>query len=179
MIIYITITFLLMILTFFITRFFYITKLKKCDVVINDLTTIDKETGLYNRHFFDYTYLSEFHRASRINCPLALVFFKSTSTDKLPQILLDSIKRDTDFISRYEKNIYAAVLYDTSLEGVDQIINRVMERVDGDMDLNIGVHTSIPDSHTSSIKLVEEAIKSLNVAISRGDRIIEFTLNSI
>lgn len=179
MVIYVIITLFLMISTFLITRMYYISCQKKDNKTIEELTIIDSETGLYNRTFFDKYYLSEFHKAQRINHPIALLFLETIDVKEVSKILTQSIKRDTDFVSRFCDNIFVVVMYNTNADGVDPVIKRVMDNLKKEITLNIGVHTGIPDSHTSSRNLIDEAFKALEKSKNRGNKTIEFSLNSI
>lgn len=172
MIYQIVLTLVLMSLVFFITKHIYTKEIKR-------LTIIDKKTGIYNRSYFDYTFISEFHRARRIQHPIALIFIQTDKSIKLTKSLLDSIKRDTDFIAQYEKELYVAVLYDTDSNGTDKIINRIMESKPMDHDINIGVYAGIPDCHISSKYMLETGLKALEKSINIGKNCVEFSLNSI
>lgn len=168
-----------MITTFLITRMYYIKHLKEDNIIIDELTIIDSETGLYNRDFFDKTYLSEYHRARRIKHPIALLFLETENIKDISMILKSSIKRDTDFLSRYERNLFVAVMYDTNSDGVDLVIKRIMDNLNSSLIINMGIHAGIPDGHTSSRNLLNQALKALTKSKNRGDNIIEFSLNSI
>jgi GGDEF domain-containing protein len=165
-------TVILMALVFFITRSFYKKEIKS-------LTLKDRRTGIYNRSYFDHVYMSEFHRARRINHPISLIFIKSDRSIEVAEKLIESIQRDTDFIAQYEEELYVAVLYDTDSNGTDKVINRILESRPYDHNLNIGVYAGVPDNHISSRYMLEAGMKALEKSIKNGKNCVEFSLDSV
>lgn len=158
--------------TFLITRVIYIRQIKK-------LTIKDKKTGIYTRSYFDSVYITEFQRARRINHPISIIFIKCDSSTELIGELIHSIQRDTDFIAKYDKEHYVAVLYDTDSNGTDKVISRIISNLPEGRTVNMGIHACIPDSHISSQYLLDESKNALIKSLKHGKNMVEFSLDSI
>jgi len=163
---------MLSILTYIITRGVYIKR-------VNALTIKDEKTGIYNRNYFDLIYISEFQRARRISHPISIIFIQCDSSTEVTEKLIQSIKRDTDLIAKYDEDHYIAVLYDTNSIGTDKVINRIMYNIPEGHTVNMGVHSGIPDNHTSSQYLLDESKKALVKSLRYGRNRVEFSLDSI
>ncbi len=179
MLIYFGVVLLLIFITFLLTRNFYNRKLLQKDDEIQKLHTVNPDTGIYYRTYFDKIFLSEFHRARRIQHPIALIFIYNPGNTIIDKKLTATIKRDTDFVSYFEDKTYVCVLYNTDVEGVDNVIKRLFNTLSENDELKIGIHTQIPDNHTSSKNLIDEAYKALNRAKNSQGMAVEFSLNSI
>ena len=164
----------------------YSTEIQKLEEQVEDLTLKDRLTNTFNRHYFDETFIKEFHRARRASLPLGVVFIEINMIDPTDEVLkttakliLSIIKRDTDFVAKYSNNTFIAVLNNTISDGVEYVVEKVVKNIDPSLEISIGVHVGIPDGHTSSQIMLNEAEKALEKAKKGGVSNIEFSLNSI
>lgn len=152
-------------------------KIRGLQKQINELTIWEKGTRLYKRNHFDDLYIKEFHRARRTSEVLSIIYLKVEENDKTALNLTNSIKRNTDYICHYGKNLYLLLLTGTNADGTEHVIDRLTDTF-SDQSHHMGIYSGIPDSHTSSQSMLDEAMKALEKSISSRNR-IEFSLNSI
>ncbi len=178
-------------------------ELEKMNKQLEILTIKDPLTNTYNRPYFEKAYIKEFHRSRRISIPLAVIFIDIDNfkvlNDKygieignlalitVSNILLSTIKRSIDFISRFDGDEFIVILNNTNVDGTEQVIKRIFEEISNlnikefkePLTVSIGVHVGIPDNHISSQFLLDQAEEALLKAKNRGKNRVEFSLNSI
>lgn len=110
---------------------------------LEELSTRDKLTNLYNRRYFDDALRQALSEARRLQQPLSLLLldadhFKPLNDNyghlfgdeclvKIAQVLTDNIRRPRDTIARYGGEEFAVILPNTEINGAlhlaDQILN--------------------------------------------------------
>lgn len=144
---------------------------------LDRLTVKDSITDLYKKEHLETIYIKELHRARRSNEVLSILFLYTEESVELSRSLSRVIKRDTDYICQYDKDLYLLLLTDTDANGTDHVISRLRDLLK-DREFHIGVHTGIPDNHTNSQSMLYEAMKALKRSKSQPKG-IEFSLNSV
>jgi diguanylate cyclase (GGDEF)-like protein len=175
-------------------------ELDKLNSKLKELTIKDTLTNCFNRLYFEKNYIKEFHRSRRASQPIAILFididdFKEINDSlghevgdtiliKVAKALNTAIQRETDFVARYGGDEFIAVLYNTNSQGVDLVIKRIKDGMEGITEtekkttISIGVHVGIPDSHTNSRMMLIEADKALYKAKKNGKNRTEYSINS-
>lgn len=169
---------ILIVLTFLLSSHYYRQIISEKDRIINELTITDIETGTYNRKFFERVFLTEYHRARRMKQPLTIILVETDDTESFSQILLSSVKRETDYIARYDDVLFVILLSGVDSEGVDEVVKRIMGNL-GTINVNMGINIIIPDRHSSSANMINEAEKALNLSKAHGKNTIEYSLKSL
>ncbi|MBF0445888.1 MAG: diguanylate cyclase [Magnetococcales bacterium] len=159
-----------------------VTQEKKLENELRYLSTTDALTKLFNRRHFDSVLEEEFKRAKRYKLVLGLLLFdvdhfkKFNDTyghdqgDRVLQAIgkvMNGHFRDIDHPCRYGGEEFCAVLPSTGLEGVQNVAERLREkisdmRVDG-LQVHISIGVSIfPNSGAKSpdelLKMADEAL---------------------
>jgi len=145
----------------------------------------DPLTGLSNRYGFDNRLILEWNRAVRDKSALSLVIFNidsitmckdSGTRDELlkaiSEILDISIKRTTDFISRWSDDEFAALLPITGTDGVTIVAERIYKElrdmdltaVDGKASISIGVGVHAPESGERPIDFINKTYNAFTKA---------------
>jgi len=112
---------------------------------LENLSSLDCLTGLFNRRYFDDNLMKEWKQAKRDHTPLSLLivdidFFKEYTEyyghlagddclRKVAQGLYEALMRPTDIIARYGGEEFTALLPNTGSEGAQKIARRMMEHV--------------------------------------------------
>jgi diguanylate cyclase (GGDEF)-like protein len=115
---------------------------------VKGLAMTDAVSGLFNRHAFEDTLISEVHRADRYGHPLSLIIFDLDSfkeyndtwghpagDERLRAIsnLIRSTQRKHDISARYGGDEFAIILPNTDKEGALQFARRLLEAAQADM----------------------------------------------
>lgn len=198
----------ILIVLIFLLRIYLLNKIRDRDVKIeilssevNKLTQKDPLTNIYNRLYFDKNYIKEFHRARRVKQPLGILCvdvdnLKAINANKgkavgdsviqeVAKVLSIVIQRDTDFVTRYNGDEFIAILYNANSDGVELVLNRIMSKLEtitpefANFSISAGVHVGIPDNHTNSEMMLNEAEKALLKAKKESGNSVEFSVNSI
>lgn len=207
-VLFLYLTIITLIVLIIVLRFYFLNKIRDKDVEIeilssevNKLSQKDPLTNIYNRLYFDKNYIKEFHRARRVKQPLGILCVDLDDLKKInieegksvgdsiikdiAKILNKVIQRDTDFVVRYNSDEFIAILYNTDSNGVELVLERIISNLDiktpkgKPVYISAGVHVGIPDNHTNSEMMLNEAVKALLKAKKQLGNSIEFSLNSI
>lgn len=207
-VLFLYLTIITLIVLIIVLRFYFLNKIRDKDVEIeilssevNKLNQKDPLTNIYNRLYFDKNYIKEFHRARRVKQPLGILCVDLDDLKKInieegksvgdsiikdiAKILNKVIQRDTDFVVRYNSDEFIAILYNTDSNGVELVLERIISNLDiktpkgKPVYISAGVHVGIPDNHTNSEMMLNEAVKALLKAKKQLGNSIEFSLNSI
>lgn len=173
--------------------------LKYANKMLEQLSTTDALTGLYNRRMFDQNLANYWKMARREQMPISLLlcdidFFKQINDrfghlegdrclKELAQILKACISRPMDMVARYGGEEFIFVLPDTPLLGAVGIANDIMQRIakrneatytEIKFTLSIGVATVTPNEKSGEcIELLHAADEALYAAKEKGRNRIE------
>ncbi len=171
-------------------------KLEEANTALENLSTTDSLTGLYNRRYFDLKFEEQLHLAKRAQTTLSLIMvdvdlFKEINDSyghvlgdqylkDIASILKRNLHRSTDIGIRYGGDEFVLMLYDDSIDGVLLIANRIMkevEQISVKMDyiaaeksttVSIGIINTVPGPDTTMTDLIEAADKALYRAKEQG-----------
>lgn len=177
MIITVIISIITSLITAAVLTIFFRKKIEHLQKQISELTLWDKDTGLYKKDHFDDIYMKEFQRARRVSEILSILFIRTEESLTTSLNIAKTIKRNTDYVCLHDKDTYILLLTGTNADGTEHVIDRVSEILT-DQSFNMGIYSGIPDSHTSSQSMLDEAMKALEKSISSRNS-VEFSLNSI
>lgn len=176
-------------------------QLKKANLELHRLATIDGLTKVANRRCFDAYLQAEWRRMARLNHPLAVIlsdidYFKlyndtyghqagDICLQKVAAALQRTVKRPADLVARYGGEEFVAILPNTDAEGATHIARTIREEtnalkiphcaslVHDYVTLSLGVAVIVPTVETSPYELIEKADGALYRAKDAGrDRVI-------
>ncbi len=170
--------------------------LKKANLELQRLVSVDGLTQISNRRHFDYQFQREWNRSIRENEPISLImcdvdFFKQYNDfyghqkgdDCLRQVaraIENSAKRPADLVARYGGEEFVVVLPNTPNQGALIVANTVLKaikrlqipheksEVAAVVTLSLGVSTIVPQKGIDSKQLVEVADEALYHAKENG-----------
>ncbi len=186
-------------------------KLEEANKSLEALSTKDPLTGVYNRRYFSTRLDEELQLAVRSEIEISLLMidlddFKVINDhyghhygdrylELLGQVLVNAMRRSTDFVVRYGGDEFLIVLFDTDAAGAKQLAQIIKDNVeaakvhDSKLDITINTTCSIgifsfiptPGTMTNQVtKLVDDALyiakkegKNRIVAYEGTDKIIE------
>lgn len=171
-------------------------KLKVANVSLENLSTKDSLTGLYNRRYFDIIMNEQINLATRSGSSIALIMididgFKDINDiyghvagdyflKDMGKAIIDVLPRSTDFATRYGGDEFGIVLYDTSLEGAMKLAEDIKQSMslvkvrdeyeskDVSTTVSMGVVSVVPDKSVDVNSIVEYADNALYKAKSEG-----------
>jgi diguanylate cyclase (GGDEF)-like protein len=164
-------------------------ELKRYRDFLENLSSTDGLTGIFNRRRFDETLDSEWRRARRAASPLSLILmdidlFKSYNDHyghlagddclrRLAQVLSDCVRRPSDLVARYGGEEFACLLPNTDANGAMQVANHILEATNN---LNIPhAHSSVADRVTVSIgvtTIIPVTGQPVSQLIQRADELL-------
>lgn len=171
-------------------------KLENVNKQLEDLSIKDSLTGVFNRRYFnsmveDYLKLSKRGRTYISLLMIDLDDFKDINDTyghlagdyilkDLAKILKSSLKRSTDYVSRYGGDEFVILLYDTD-EREAMMIGKEIENSIKKLKIrkefteenvlitsSIGMYSVLPDKNTQKNELIEKADKALYLAKKNG-----------
>lgn len=173
-----------------------VAKIKLQTDQLENLSTIDGLTGIYNRRIFDETLVRKWKRMLREKQYLSVImcdvdFFKlfndnygHQTGDKCLQTIVDtikaSLKRPSDFVARYGGEEFVILLSDTTPEGAQHLaedirtsvhdlkIKHDKSQIDEYVTLSLGVSSVIPHKGLLPIDLIETADRALYECKKKG-----------
>src|SRR6056297_31868 len=171
-------------------------ELETANARLERMSHADGLTGIPNRRYFDFMFKKLMASATRMSIPLSLLlldidFFKPyndtyghlAGDDALKTIaenLHKTIKRESDFISRYGGEEFAIVLFGNDLKAAERLGENIRQQVEaldiaheasGTSDritVSIGIATCIPEPHIKPENLIYCADQALYEAKSTG-----------
>ncbi len=160
------------------------------------LSFFDEITGVFNRPFFDGLLGQEWNRGTREASPVTLILIDIDSFQKFNQTygsekgdnclnkiagaLKAAAKRPGDSLSRYEKDIFAAILPNTDLEGGTVVAKGMLEKVaelniphseskiSSRVTITLGLGSLVPDWVLEPDQMIAEVKKTLSEAKKEG-----------
>lgn len=178
------------------------TYLLKLNEKLHRFATIDRLTKVANRYCFDQYLDHEWHRLTRCQKPLSLIFcdldfFKQYNDEyghpagdeclqKVAQTIRKTVKRSTDLVARYGGEEFVVILPETDLSGaikvatnirtaVEQLqIRHSQSRISKYVTLSLGVASIIPTQTASPENLIEQADTKLYEAKQSGRNCIKY-----
>lgn len=165
------------------------------------LVSTDELTAVANRRCFDEYLKREWKRLSREHKPLSLIlcdldFFKAYNDTyghqagdecikQVADIIRRVVKRPADLIARYGGEEFAVILPNTQAKGAVQVAETIRSEVKAEgiahagsqvsklVTLSLGVASVVPDSDSSTDKLITEAEQALyHGKVGLGDRVV-------
>ncbi len=151
---------------------FLLEYLRSSGEAIADVSIIDSDTGIYNRHYFLQRLGGELSRAKRHRYPLSLALMNVERLDvikdmHLPRLRNEALRRvgiflkqylrEEDLVARFEGDTFAILLPDTSGPDAERLINKLHTRMEW------------------SIFELEEASVKLNLSATSGVVAYEFS----
>ncbi len=178
-------------------------QLEESNELLQELSTLDALTGLYNRRSFDESLRSEWRRVMRELTPLSLLmvdidYFKvyndtyghQMGDDCLQRVagaLRSSLKRAGDRVSRYGGEEFAVILPGTAEAGAQVVAETMLERVERlkipnlrsrvapAVTVSIGAASVVPPTEMSLGDLIAVADRALYHAKAIGRNRFEFS----
>jgi ammonium transporter, Amt family len=173
-----------------------ITELTELKEKLTEQATVDGLTGLYNRRYFNDSYIKEWRLAHRSQQPISLImidvdYFKNYNDcyghqagdeclKQVAEVLKSSLSRPTDFAVRYGGEEFAIVLPNTDIDGAIVIVESLQKKIrEGKIEhkeskisdyltLSIGVAWAIPVLELNEADMLFEADKALYEAKGTG-----------
>ncbi|MVX65514.1 diguanylate cyclase [Clostridium chromiireducens] len=174
--------------------------LQEANFKLENLSTLDGLTGIWNRRSFDNYINKSIKSCARSQKPISLImadidFFKGYNDNyghlkgddcliKVAKTIASSIKRPLDFAARYGGEEFAVILPETDIEGAKVIAEEIRKNVEGlkiihehsntssFVTLSLGITTIYPNIESSSDELIESADKALYRAKSNGRNVV-------
>ncbi|CAM5216310.1 hypothetical protein UACE39S_04231 [Ureibacillus acetophenoni] len=171
-------------------------QLKEANTLLQELSTKDGLTGIWNRRSFDEQIQREWKRAERNNHPLSLIlldidFFKAYNDtyghqggdDCLREIanaIQNSLEYESDMAFRYGGEEFGIILPETTEEVAKTVAEKVRSTIENlkiphagseindFVTISLGTATLIPSKYTTFDYLVEAADKALYQAKQEG-----------
>lgn len=156
--------------------------------IIEKYSEIDGVTGLANRNSFEKQICREWNRGIREKYEVGLIFFDIEQFleynkiygfqegDKcigmVARLINSCLRRPTDFLFRYEKDVFAAIISNTTKEGMINRINEILLKIKKEKiehkGHSLGIIT-IKESHSSIIpkkeadvvKFIEDCVNNI------------------
>ncbi len=170
--------------------------LKTVSEKLDRLSHIDALTGLYNRRYFNETYVKEWNSAARSKTELALTiididYFKMYNDtyghlqgdDCLKAVakgIKASVKRPRDLAARFGGEEFVVLLPETGLEGAARIAQDILEHVQNmgiehpsspwqnKVTVSLGVAAMLPHESLAKEELINNGDKALYLAKDSG-----------
>jgi diguanylate cyclase (GGDEF)-like protein len=164
--------------------------LKRANELLEQLSTKDALTGLFNRRMFQQTFQNYWKIAKREKMPISILlcdidYFKRINDryghlagdkclQELADILKNSVKRPMDSVARYGGEEFVFVLPDTPLNGAVAIAKEIQRQIhlrnecpetDIRFTLSIGIATIVPINEDK-----EELLRSADIALYEAKR---------
>jgi len=164
--------------------------------LLENISSRDGLTGIYNRRRFDEALSTEWNRARRTNQPLSLImldldFFKQYNDryghlygdeclKAVAKTLSTTLKRAADFVARYGGEEFVALLPETPLEKAIFMAEKIRKKVESlhiehedstlspQVTVSIGVASTIPKQKADYNMLIEKADHALYDAKQSG-----------
>jgi diguanylate cyclase (GGDEF)-like protein len=177
-------------------------ELEKANLKLQELSTIDSLTQLWNRRKYDEIIHAEWNRCLRHQRPIALIlldidhfklyndYYGHLAGDacliKIAQTIRNSLLRSTDMAARYGGEEFIVILSDTTKEEAIKNAHMLRQKIEElriphqqspvskYVTVSIGVTCTIPNMHTSSEDLFEATDKALYQAKDKGRNRVEF-----
>lgn len=169
-------------------------ELEQANASLQELSSRDALTGLYNRRHFDEQLVREFVRGYRHQQPVALIIadidhFKEfndhhghlVGDDCLRAVagmMNECVTRGADLLARYGGEEFCILLPGTDLDGAQAVAERIRERIENSeylvtgkevpLTISLGVAARIPDTSEDAESLISEADKALYEAKRQG-----------
>ncbi len=171
-------------------------ELEASNAKLKRLSWVDGLTDLPNRRFFDQALATEWQRSMRSQTPMTIILadidhFKAFNDSyghvlgdaclkQVGQRLKGTLFREIDIIARYGGEEFVAILPDTALEGGKQVAQRMLKGVlglelehqtsptAGVVTVSLGVATTIPSTHGSPTRLIQDADRALYLSKASG-----------
>jgi diguanylate cyclase len=167
---------------------------------LEELSSTDGLTGLYNRRFFDERLELEVSRTSRSG-PLSLLMidvdlFKPLNDTyghlagdaclrKISQVISDGVSRRADLVTRYGGEEFAVILPDTDAEGAHNRAETVRRSIAKDLGfswngkllpvtVSVGISTAVSGSRITAHEMIDAADKALYEAKQNGRNRVQF-----
>ncbi|MGD1920587.1 MAG: diguanylate cyclase domain-containing protein [Pleurocapsa sp.] len=163
---------------------------------LNKLATVDRLTGIANRHYLDEFLIKEWQRGKREKFSLALIlcdidYFKQYNDrfghlegdvclQQVAQAIVKAVNRPADLVARYGGEEFAIVLPQTSAENAILVAEKIRLQIQDlriphpdslvrdDVSLSLGVTAVIPGSKYTKKQLLITADKALYQAKKQG-----------
>lgn len=176
-------------------------ELKSLNTLLKETSERDELTGLYNRRKFNLFLSEECERSDRFNTPFTLILididhlkdyndnYGHTKGDQcletVAQTMRHSLPRSVDFIARYGGEEFAILLPGTDIKGAIKVADIVRDAViaaqiphkassvNQYVTISLGVAAYQPNSHTTSISLINSADEMLYLAKENGRNRVE------
>lgn len=168
-------------------------EIAKLSKKMNDLSLIDKETGIYNEFYLKQILTREFSKAVRFKYNLSGLIFsidnKLESSEEFAKIfkqmarIIEEIIRKSDIFVRLNKNEFYILLPSTSLKDALFVAEKLRKKINqtqfsSEKNITISVGVTIFDEIERGIKKEEEMImrarESMLAAIEKGGNIVEY-----
>ncbi|MCU0568463.1 MAG: diguanylate cyclase [Oculatellaceae cyanobacterium Prado106] len=171
-------------------------KLEEVNHALQRLASVDGLTQVANRRCFDETFVQEWQRLSRENCPLALIlldidYFKRYNDTyghlagdrclkQVAQAISYAVRRPSDLVSRYGGEEFAILLPNTTLTGAGLVAEEIRVTVkhldlehsssplNGKLTVSLGIASLVPHHSQSPTVLINTADKALYLAKETG-----------
>ena len=179
-------------------------ELKRHRDFLEDLSSLDGLTGIYNRRRFDSVIAREWRNAIREPALISLIMididyfgdYNNTYNHvigddclkKVARTLAASVNRPSDFVARYGGEEFAAVLPKTETEGAIHIAERMRKNVEeldiphktspvaDHVTISLGVATTQPNPEDKAVVLIEAGDRALYEAKRSGRNQVKFLI---